>query len=58
MTKTVTDGNGTTHFLEVFNGKSVIGTAMAFLPSGITMAESVPIVVYYHGHNSQNSIES
>ena len=57
MTKTVTDGNGTTHFFEVFNGKSVIGTAMAFLPSGITMAESVPMVVYYHGHNSQSSIE-
>jgi hypothetical protein len=57
MTKTVTDGNGTTHFFEVFNGTSVIGTAMAFLPSGIAMAESVPMVVYYHGHNSQSSIE-
>jgi len=57
MVKTVTDANGTTHFFEVFNGKSTIGTAMAFLPSGITIAESVPMAVYYHGHNSQSSVE-
>jgi hypothetical protein len=35
MTKTVTDGNGTTHFFDVFDGKSVLGKAMAFLPAGI-----------------------
>jgi hypothetical protein len=57
MTKTVTDGNGTTHFFDVFDGKSVLGTAMAFLPAGAGMPESVPMAVYYHGHNSQNSIE-
>ena len=57
MVKTVTDGNGTTHFFDVFDGKSVLGTAMAFLPAGAGMPESVPMAVYYHGHNSQNSIE-
>jgi hypothetical protein len=57
MTKTVTDSNGTTHFFDVFNGKIVIGKAMAFLPAGITTAESVPMAIYYHGHNSQGSIE-
>jgi hypothetical protein len=43
MTKTVTDANGTTHFFDVFNGTSVLGTAMAFLPAGIATAESVPM---------------
>ena len=57
MTKTVTDANGTTHFFDVFNGASVLGTAMAFLPAGVAIAESVPMAVYYHGHNSQTSIE-
>jgi hypothetical protein len=57
MVKTVTDSNGTTHFFDVFNGSAVIGKAMAFLPTGIATAESVPMAVYYHGHNSQNSIE-
>jgi len=58
MTKTVTDGNGTTHFLEVFNGKSVIGTAMVFAPAAVSIVEAVPMAVYYHGHNSQSSVES
>jgi hypothetical protein len=57
MTKTVTDTNGTTHFFDVFDGTRVLGTAMAFLPAGIATAESVPMAVYYHGHNSQTSIE-
>ena len=57
MTKTITDGNGTTHFFDVFDGKRVLGTAMAFLPAGAGMPESVPMAVYYHGHNSQSSIE-
>ena len=57
MTKTITDGNGTTHFFDVFDGKSVIGTAMAFLPASAGVPESVPMAVYYHGHNSQTSIE-
>ena len=57
MTKTVTDGNGTTNFIEVFNGKTVIGTAMVFQPLAVARVEAVPMLVYYHGHNSQSSIE-
>src|SRR5258708_28559409 len=57
MTKSVTDGSGTTHFHDVFNGTSVIGKAMVFVPAAVYMVESAPMVVYYHGHNSQGSIE-
>ena len=57
MTKSVTDGSGTTHFYDVFNGTIVIGKAMVFVPAAVSTVESVPMVVYYHGHNSQGSIE-
>jgi len=57
MTKTVTDGNGTTNFIEVFNGKTVLGTAMVFQPIAVSRVQAVPMLVYYHGHNSQSSIE-
>src|SRR5262249_5014694 len=57
MTKTITDGTGTTHFFDVFDGKSTIGTAMAFLPAAAGVPEGVPMAVYYHGHNSQHSTE-
>jgi hypothetical protein len=57
MAKSVTDGNGTTHFLDVFDGKKVIGTAMLFIPAAVSIVEQVPMLVYYHGHNSKNSIE-
>lgn len=63
MTKTVTDGNGTTHFFDVYPGKrtrrvnEIIGTAMLFIPLGTTMVEQAPMLVYYHGHNGQGSIE-
>src|SRR5712692_10278749 len=57
MTKSVTDGSGTTHFYDVFNGTSVIGKAMVFVPGAVSTVESAPMVVYYHGHNSQGSIE-
>src|SRR5260370_31361182 len=57
MTKSVTDGSGTTHFYDVFNGTSVIGNAMVFVPAAVSTVESVPMVVYFHGHNSQGSIE-
>ncbi len=57
MVKSVTDGNGTTHFFDVFDGKSVIGTSMLFIPNGVSIVEQAPMLVYYHGHNSQNSIE-
>jgi len=58
MTKSVTDGSGTTHFYEVFNGTSVIGKAMVFVPGAVSTVESAPMVVYYHGHNSQGSIDA
>jgi ABC-type glycerol-3-phosphate transport system substrate-binding protein len=57
MTRSVTDGRGTTHFFEVFNGKTIIGRAMVFVPTAVSMVESAPMIVYYHGHNSQDSIE-
>lgn len=57
MTKTVTDSTGTTNFIEVFNGKTVLGTAMVFQPLAVSRVQAVPMLVYYHGHNSQSSIE-
>jgi hypothetical protein len=57
MVQSVTDGNGTTHLFDVINGKSVVGKAMAFVPIGVGMVEQVPMIVYYHGHNGQGSVE-
>jgi hypothetical protein len=63
MTKTVTDGNGTTHFFDVYPDKrtrrvnDIIGKAMVFIPLAVSAADQVPMLVYYHGHNSQTSIE-
>jgi hypothetical protein len=63
MTKTITDGNGTTHFFDVYPGKrtrnpnDTIGKAMVFIPRAVTAADQVPMLVYYHGHNGQSSIE-
>jgi hypothetical protein len=55
--KSVTDGNGTTHFIEMSDkGKSV--GVMLFIPLAVSLVEQVPMLVYYHGHNSQHSIES
>jgi hypothetical protein len=55
--KSVTDGNGTTHFIEMpDNGKSA--GVMLFIPLAVSLVEQVPMLVYYHGHNSQHSIES
>ena len=56
MIKTVTDGNGTTHFFDVVDKMIVIGKAMVFVPAR-SLVEAVPMLVYYHGHNSQDSIE-
>ena len=54
--KTVTDGNGTTHFFEMsHHGKST--GVMLFIPLQVSLVEQVPMVVYYHGHNAQHSIE-
>lgn len=52
MVTSTTDANGTTHFFPVYLNGASIGDAMAFLPAGITAAESVPTLVYFHGHNS------
>jgi hypothetical protein len=60
MTKTITDGNGTTHFFDVPSGKGnngSIGTAMVFVPRAVTAPDDVRMLVYYHGHNGQSSIE-
>ncbi len=58
MVKTITDGNGTTHFFDVVdNKKIVLGKAMVFVPGAVSMVEAVPMLVYYHGRNSQDSIE-
>jgi len=57
MVKTVADASGTTHFFEVFKEKSVLGTAMVFAPAAVALVETVPMIVYYHGHNSKGSIE-
>ena len=57
-TTRVSDGNGTTHFFDVRDGKSIVGSAMAFVPIGVGMPDQVPMIVYYHGHNGQNSVES
>jgi len=57
MARSTTDSNGTTHLFDVFDGKSVVGKAMAFVPIGVGMVEQVPMIVYYHGHNGQGSIE-
>jgi len=57
MVTTATDGTGTTHFFEVFKEKRTLGTAMVFAPAAVTQVETVPMIVYYHGHNSKTSIE-
>ena len=54
--KTVTDGNGTTCFFEMSHHGASSG-AMLFVPLRVSLVEQVPMVVYYHGHNSQHSIE-
>ena len=63
MTKTVTDGNGTTHFFDVSPGtrtrspRDKIGAAMLFIPLATKMVEQVPMLVYYHGHKGPDTIE-
>lgn len=51
MVTTTIDANGTTHFFSVFRDGKTIGDAMAFLPASVAMAETVPTLVYFHGHN-------
>jgi hypothetical protein len=55
--KSVTDGNGTTHFIEMPDKGNPAGV-MLFIPLAVSLVEQAPLLVYYHGHNSQHSIES
>jgi hypothetical protein len=63
MTQTVTDGNGTTHFFDVYPGKrtrnpnEVIGRSMLFIPLAATPVEQMTMLVYYHGHHGPSKIE-
>lgn len=52
MVTSTTDANGTTHFFRVQRDGTPIGDALAFLPAGIAVAESVPALIYFHGHNA------
>src|SRR5580692_6524296 len=54
--KSVTDGNGTTHFFDM-PGMGQSAGVMLFIPLKVSLVEQVPMLVYYHGHNSQHSIE-
>jgi hypothetical protein len=56
--KSITDGNGTTHFFDVFDGKKVIGSSMVFIPLMVSLVEQVPMLVYYHGKYGTRSIEN
>jgi len=58
MTTTIVDGNGTTHFFDVVRGGHSIGKSMMFVPRGVPTVEVVPMLIYFHGHNSQSSIET
>jgi len=64
MTNTVTDGNGTTHFFDVYDSQRhkrrvipVIGRAMLFIPLAATPVGQMPMLVYYHGHHGPGTIE-
>jgi hypothetical protein len=63
MTTTTTDGNGTTHFFDVYpanrtrNPNDVIGRSMLFVPLGATAVEQMTVLVYYHGHHGPDTIE-
>lgn len=64
MTTTITDGNGTTHFFDVYDSVRhkrrtipVIGRSMLFIPLAASPVEQMPMLVYYHGHHGPNTIE-
>jgi hypothetical protein len=63
MTKTITDGNGTTHFFDVYPAKrtrdvkETIGRSMLFIPLAATPVEQMTVLVYYHGHHGPSTIE-
>jgi hypothetical protein len=58
MVTTTSDVNGTTHLFDVVKGGHVIGSSMVFVPMAVPTVEAVPMLVYFHGHNSQHSIDS
>jgi hypothetical protein len=63
MTTTITNGNGTTHFFDVYpakrtrNPKDIIGRSMLFIPLAATPVEQMTVLVYYHGHHGPATIE-
>jgi hypothetical protein len=63
MTTTTTDGNGTTHFFDVFPGQrtrnpnDIIGRSMLFIPLAATPIEQMTMLVYFHGHHGPTKIE-
>jgi hypothetical protein len=57
MTTTINDVNGTTHFTDVVRDGHIIGNCMVFVPVAVPIAEAAPMLVYFHGYNSQTSIE-
>lgn len=38
-------------------GNAHLGRAMLFIPAAVSVAEQVPMLVYYHGHHGPNDIE-
>jgi hypothetical protein len=57
MTTTITDVNGTTHFFDVVRDGHIIGNSMMFIPVAVPVVEAAPMLVYFHGFNSQTSID-
>src|SRR5262245_8190753 len=63
MTTTITDGNGTTPFFDVYPGRrtrnpnETIGRAMLFVPLAAAPVEQRTVLVYYHGHHGPGTIE-
>src|SRR5262245_1929065 len=70
-TKTITDGNGTTHLFDVagdirlvrpgnppvYLPGDTIGRTMLFVPQAVSVAWQAPMVIYYHGHHGPALID-
>ena len=71
MADPIIDRNGTTQIFDVSGDIRIIkkgppivalpplaiGTALLFIPQAVTLADQVPMLVYYHGHHGPQSIE-
>jgi hypothetical protein len=53
MLKPVTDGNGTTQYVEVKGGT---GPAMVFVPVAVNVGLA-PLLVYFHGHSDHDTTQ-